>query len=84
MQMEGFLFLSGGLGPCRCVLCGAGRMGCVWCRCAVGIGGWRVVLVVRGVAVSCRVASCHVVDKSDRQESLARVVESSLVVDQNR
>ena len=44
---------------------------CVWCRCAVGIGGWwRVEFVVQHrCVVSCYVLSCHVmsclvVDKS--------------------
>ena len=45
---------------CRGLLGGV-AFGCVWCRCAVGLGGWRVVLLVLGVAVSCRVMSCHVV-----------------------
>ena len=83
MRSEGFSFLSGGLGagPCsflfwvgvrsrsRCARIGVGRgcLGGVLRRCAVGIGGWHVVLLARSVALSCHVMSCHVL-------SLTRVV----------
>ena len=55
-------------------LVGGCRFGCVWCRCAMGIGGRRVTLVVLGAAVSCHVVSCHIVSC---RVALSHVVDKS-------
>ena len=66
---------------CRGDLWGGCRFRCVWCRCAVGLGGWRVAFRCAGLSgvVSSGVTSCRV--------ALRRVVScrvaSSHVVDRS-